>query len=221
MSWFSARSWFSAGSGHARYAWGQQYSGRLQGLRGAMVIARESRGRRCQAGQGPLAGVLLLMLALPLLAACGASGFRPLHGPTASGENLSEVLASVKIDPIPGRVGQKLRNQLIFETTGGNFANAPKYSLNIAIRENVTSTLVQRSGESLSQVYNLDASFELMDLKSKKTIVKGTSYGRAGFERFVSAYANVRARINAEDRAATTVASEIKNRVAAFLSTRG
>lgn len=166
------------------------------------------------------AGSLAMLLALPLLAGCGASGFRPLHGPAASGENLSELLSAVSIRPIPGRVGQQLRNKLIFETTGGNYANAPKYSLTIAIRERITSTLVQRSGESLGQVYNLTASFKLTDIKTKKLLMKGKSYGRAGFERYISAYANVRARIDAENRAATAVGKEINSRLAAFLAAK-
>ena len=165
-----------------------------------------------------LAGLIVLAAALPVLASCSSGGFRPLHGPTASGENLSEILTHVKIATIPGRVGQQLRNELIFQTTGGGESDAPDYLLSIAIRESAKSTLVRRSGESLGQVYSLDASFELIDMKTKRIKLKGKSYGRAGFERFVSAYANVRARIDAENRAAKTVAEEIKNRLAAYLA---
>ena len=41
---------------------------------------------------------------------------------------------------------------------------------------------------------------------------------RAAFERYQQIYSNVRARYDAENRAATTVAESIKIRVAAFLS---
>lgn len=166
------------------------------------------------------AALLLTGAMTAALGGCGSSGFRPLHGPTASGNELHESLAAVQIAGIPGRVGQRVRNELIFQTTGGNYANAPEYSLTVVIRESATSTLVQRSGESLGQVYNLDARFKLIDLKTKKTVLRGNSYGRAGFERYVSAYANVRARIDAENRAATTVAKEIKGRLAAYLAAR-
>ena len=179
----------------------------------------EPHGRAClPVSMKRFAGLLLLAVLLPALSACATGGFRPLHGPTASGGNLSEMLAHVEIGKIPGRVGQQLRNELIFQTTGGGEADEPFYRLSIVIRESVSSTLVQRSGESNSQVYNLDASFELKNLKTKKIAFKGRSYGRAGFERFVSAYANVRARIDAENRAAKTVAREIKSRLAAYLA---
>ena len=164
------------------------------------------------------AAMVLLFVLMPVLSACSSGGFRPLHGPTASGQDLVELLTHVKIGLIPGRVGQQIRNELIFQTTGGDGEDEPFYSLNIVIRESVSSTLVQRTGESLGQVYNLDASFELRDLRTKRLKLKGKSYGRAGFERFVSAYSNVRARIDAENRAAKTVAKEIKSRIAAFLA---
>jgi LPS-assembly lipoprotein len=38
------------------------------------------------------------------------------------------------------------------------------------------------------------------------------------FERFESVYSNVRARKEAEDRAATTVAEDLRSRLAAYLS---
>ena len=84
----------------------------------------------------------VVTLAVPMLAACGNSGFRPLYGSSAvGGGNVSEKLAQVSIGKIPGRVGQKIRNELIFDTTGGGHALPPEYRLDIAIRETVTSTL--------------------------------------------------------------------------------
>ena len=65
-------------------------------------------------------------IALALCAGAGAlagCGFQPLYGgTTASGAKLAEVMAAVDINPIPGRVGQRVRNELIFENTGGGGA---------------------------------------------------------------------------------------------------
>lgn len=159
---------------------------------------------------------LLLGLAL---SGCGSeAGFRPLYGTTASGVGLEEKLAQVKVAPIPSRVGQRIRNELIFQNTGGGTPPPPRYTLEIVITESVTSTLVQSTGESLSQIYNLNASFRLISIKDKQVVMQGTSQGRAGFERFTSIYSNVRAREDAENRAAKTVAEELKGRLAARLS---
>lgn len=159
---------------------------------------------------------LLLGLAL---SGCGSeAGFRPLYGTTASGIGLEEKLAQVKVAPIPSRVGQRIRNELIFQNTGGGTPPPPRYTLEIVITESVTSTLVQSTGESLSQIYNLNASFRLISIKDKQVVMQGTSQGRAGFERFTSIYSNVRAREDAENRAAKAVAEELKGRLAARLS---
>ena len=82
----------------------------------------------------------------------------------------------------------------------------------------MTSTLVQTNGEALSQVYNLNATFRLVVIKDKKVVLTGNSHARAGFERFTSIYSNVRAREDAENRAAKTLAEELKGRLAAHLS---
>ena len=46
-------------------------------------------------------------------------GFRPLHASNGYGSNVSEKMAAVDVAPIPGRVGQQIRNELIYQTTGG------------------------------------------------------------------------------------------------------
>lgn len=161
----------------------------------------------------------IAVITAPLLAACGNGGFRPLYGSAGvGGANVSEKLAQVSIAKIPGRVGQRIRNDLIFQTTGGGDALPPEYRLDIAIQQSVTSTLVRQDGDAASQVYNLSASFKLTRLSDNTVALQGTSYSKAGFNRFTSIYSNVRARRDAEDRAATTVSEDLKSRIAAYLA---
>ena len=107
---------------------------------------------------------------------------------------------------------------MIFQTTGGGAPVPSAYTLDIAIRESVTSTLIRVDGDARSQIYNLDASFKLIRNSDKAVILTGTSFGRAGFERNSSIFSNVRAREDAENRAASTVGQDLKSRLAAFLS---
>jgi LPS-assembly lipoprotein len=134
------------------------------------------------------------------------------------GTDLDRKMAAVEISPVPGRVGQRIRNELIFRDTGGGDPLPPAYRVDIVYRESLTSTLVRQDGEAVSQVYNLDAAFRLFDLKTKKQLLEGVSYGQAGFERFTSIFSNVRAREDAENRAAKVVALDIKTRISAFLA---
>src|SRR4026209_435894 len=74
-------------------------------------------------------GLSLLVAAAPALAACGNGGIRPLYGATPSGAGLQERMAQVDVATIPGRVGQRIRNDLIFLSTGGGHPLAPTHRL--------------------------------------------------------------------------------------------
>jgi len=163
-----------------------------------------------------LIAALFAGLAALALAGCG---FQPLYGgTTAGGAKLAEVMAAVEITPIPGRVGQKLRNELIFANTGGGYASPPRYRLNIVIKESVTDTLVQITGDATGQVYQLEASFELVDPSTRGVLFQGKAISRAAYNRLQEIFANVRARYDAENRAARTISESIKTQVAAFLA---
>jgi LPS-assembly lipoprotein len=166
------------------------------------------------------AGIGLVLCAAAALAGCGDSGFRPLYASVGSvaGETASERFKAVDFAPIPGRVGQRIRNDLIFEGTGGRDQAPPQYRFEVVLQENVTSTLVNSRGEVAGAVYSVQASFRLIDAEQKKVVFQGTSHARSPFERFESIYSNVRAREDAENRAARTIAEDLKTRLAAYLS---
>jgi LPS-assembly lipoprotein len=174
-------------------------------------LARASNGWRL-VSLGLALGVGLL------LTACGDSGFRPLYATMGGGKDVGEHLKQVEFAPIPGRVGQRIRNEMIFQTTGGGNALPPSYRLEVVLRENLTSTLVRATGEAEGAIYSVQASFRLIDHRQKQVVFEGTSHARAGFERFTSIYSNVRAREDAENRVARTIADDLKSRLAAYLS---
>jgi LPS-assembly lipoprotein len=179
----------------------------------------DSGQTRVPAGRGPVRPAFVLMLALAAaLAACADGGFRPLYAPSAVGADVSERMKEVDFAPIPGRVGQRVRNEMIFASTGGGNAVPPQYRFEVVLQENLTSTLVKITGEAANAVYSVQASFRLINTKDKKVVFQGTSHARASFERFESIYSNVRAREDAENRVARTIAEDLKTRLAAFLS---
>ncbi|MET0689000.1 MAG: hypothetical protein ABWY38_07375 [Methyloceanibacter sp.] len=150
------------------------------------------------------------------LAGCG---FQPLYGgSTVGGARLPELMKAVDVTPVPGRVGQKVRNELIFENTGGGYAASTKYRLDIIVRESVTDQLVQITGDATSQVFELQATFKLVNVANGQVMLQGNAMSRAPYNRFQEIFANVRARYDAENRAARTVAESIRTQLAAYLS---
>ncbi len=180
---------------------------------------RSSVGKRSAFGRSATRLVLAAVLVTPLLTACGNSGFRPLYGSAGIGAHADEKLAKVSVATIPGRVGQQIRNELIFHSTGGGGeAINPEMRLEVAIRESVTSTLVRTDGDSGGQVFSVEAKFQLVRISDKSVVLSGTSYGRASFERNQSIFSNVRAREDAENRAAKVVGEDLKARLSAYLA---
>jgi LPS-assembly lipoprotein len=161
-----------------------------------------------------LASGLLAAVAI-LSAGCG---WQPLYGPTASGADLKDVMRSVQISTVPGRVGQRVRNELVYLTTGGGESGAPQYRLDIAIRETVMNTLATSTGATEGQVYQLYTEFKLVSLKTDKVVMRGHSNARAAFDKVDSVFADLRARRDAENRAAKTIAEAIRTRLAGYLS---
>jgi len=163
--------------------------------------------------------LLAAVIVAPLLAACGNGGFRPLYGAAGIGAAADEKLAKVAVSTIPGRVGQQIRNDLIYQATGGGGeVQSPEMRLEVAIRESVTSTLVRIDGDSGGQVFNVEARFRLVRVADNSVVLSGTSYGRASFERNTSIFSNVRAREDAETRAARVISEDLKARLSAYLA---
>ena len=165
-----------------------------------------------------LLSVLGCGLATAALAGCGGSGFRPLYG-SLGGAGVEEKMAQIEIVPIPGSTGQRIRNELLFKARGGGNGLPPVYRLEVAIKESNTTTLVLRDGTSAANIYQIDAKFQLVRIKENKVMLQGQSASRATFERFANVFSNVRAADDAQDRAAKTIAVDLKSRIAAFLAT--
>lgn len=161
---------------------------------------------------------LLVTMGAAVMTAPFISACQPLYGTTQSGARLKDVMAGLQITEVPGRVGQRVRNELIFTSTGGGRAETYLYRLDIAVRESVTNTLVELTGDIQGQQFNLDAQFKLVRLADNQVMLQGKSTGRAAFDRYDPIFTNTRARIDAENRAARVVADGIRTRIAAFLS---
>jgi LPS-assembly lipoprotein len=149
----------------------------------------------------------------------GGCGFQPLYGPTASGAQLSDVMKTVDITTVPGRVGQRIRNELIFRTTGGGYeADKPLYRLDIALRESLQNTLISAQGDPEGAIYQVYSEYKLIRLADNKVVMQGHSNARAAYDKVESVFNDTRAKRDAEDRASRTIAEAIRVRIAAFLS---
>jgi LPS-assembly lipoprotein len=169
--------------------------------------------------RGTTAGALLLAA---LLSAC----FQPMYADRSviggTGPNLREAMRDVEIDKVEGRVGQQVRDDIIFELSGGlgNPTGAP-FRLNLKIATNSYNDIIDpQSGLPQTETVSFDVTYKLQDIANDKIVLNDKAIARVSIDRTQQRYARVRAVRDAENRAAKIVAEQIRARVASFFLLR-
>lgn len=163
-----------------------------------------------------------------VIAGLTAGCFQPLYAEkTLDGQpGLKEAMSAVDVAQIPApngsalsRIAVAVRNDLVFQTTGGDTPAPPKYRLKIAMSANQLSVVVDIQ-TNRPDVTNeqLNATYELIDIKTGKVVVRDQTFARVSYDipgeeqRFAAA----RALRDAENRAASIIAANIRSRLASF-----
>jgi LPS-assembly lipoprotein len=174
-----------------------------------------------------IAGKFPLRLTAVLLCAGLAGGcmFQPMYAQTplfGGGPSLNEALRDVDVASIDGRIGNELRNDLIYELTGGegNRTGAP-YRLTLVANVSSFNPIVdQRSGRPVSQMLSFDITYKLHDVVQDRIVLTEQALARVSIDATQQRFANARAVRDAENRAAKVAAEQIRSRLASFFLTR-
>lgn len=163
------------------------------------------------------------------LAGLTAGCFQPLYAerPTPSGgASLVGQLSSVDVSPIdtPGgsrlsRVSVGVRNELIYDLTGGNGGVSPTHRLDVKLAATQLQVIVDiNTARPDVNNYGIDATYTLTELATGKTVVKGQTFSRVSYnipgqeQRF----AGDRGLRDAENRAAKVIAENIRSRLSSY-----
>jgi LPS-assembly lipoprotein len=172
--------------------------------------------------------ILVRVAAVLALGALLAACFQPLYGNNAlpAGDSVRDKLASIDVANIPApngtpeaRLAVALRNALIYDFNNGAVPISPTHRLEVTLTSSITTVIVDvASGRPDTQVEAINATLTLTEIETKKVVLRTTTFGRASFDIPGSAqrFAQQRAWHNAEDRAVTLVAENIRNRLASF-----
>ncbi|MFS8039057.1 LPS assembly lipoprotein LptE [Xanthobacter sp. AM11] len=158
---------------------------------------------------------------------CALSGalagcFQPLYAENATvgGPALLDKLKDVEIIQIQGRLGNEVRNDLIFALTGGagNPKGAPLQMIVSVDSSTSTALLNSSSGLPENQIVRVTANWRIIRAgdEKKKTVAEGAASGTATIDTSDQRFANYSASIDAEKRAARIVADQIKAQLAAY-----
>ena len=162
-----------------------------------------------------------------MLALAGTLGgcFQPMYGQSTlfgAGAKPRDEMRQVEVREIQGRVGQEIRNDLIFELTGGqgNPVGAP-YKLAMTITSGSQTPLVDvTSGRATSETVVLDVTYRVLDVANDRVVLTEKALARISLDRSQQRYAAIRAVRDAQNRAAKLVAQQIRSRLASYFLTR-
>ncbi|CAA9345564.1 MAG: Uncharacterized protein CC_3750 [uncultured Microvirga sp.] len=165
--------------------------------------------------------VAALLTALPL-----AGCFRPLYGPTASGENLVDVLGAIQVEPLSVGTGLEyfahtLRSETIFQLDGSGQPRPKRYRLSLSVGQLLqTPTVDSSTGRADSATLTVNTAYALEPLGGGAPITNGVVVSYATYDRSVQRFANVRAARDAQERVARETAVQLRTRLASYLATR-
>ncbi|HEY6023196.1 MAG TPA: LPS assembly lipoprotein LptE [Pseudolabrys sp.] len=163
------------------------------------------------------------------LAGLTAGCFQPLYAerPTPVGSaGLTGQLSAVDVAPIDtpsgtriARVGVGVRNELIYDLTGGSGGTAPTHRLEVKLTATQLQVIVDiNTARPDIENYGIDATYTLTELATGKRVVTGQTFSRVAYnipgqqQRF----AGDRGLRDAENRAAKVIADNIRSRLASY-----
>ena len=136
----------------------------------------------------------------------------PVASSTVTGSIASE-LSTISVKPATTRVGQEVRNKLLFLLYGGQAEPAaPRYTLALvvsSISEASANIQVNTVNEPTAAIETVRATYQLTD-SSGTVVATGQRQFAASYDVPRQEFAAVRARIDAENRAAREVAELVR-----------
>jgi LPS-assembly lipoprotein len=174
----------------------------------------------------PAARLGVILALAGLLSGC----FEPLYGERSltGGPGLRQRMGSVEIDRIPvpngspqARIANELRNDLIFELTGGSGIDTPTHVLKINMTSNNQQVIVDiTTARADVQQFGVTATFTLVEKATTKAVMSGQTFASVSYDNPGQAqrFANARGQRDAENRAAKVIAEHIRARLASYFS---
>ena len=156
----------------------------------------------------------LLLVAALSLSACG---LRPLYAGGGNGP-VASTLRSVKVAPIPGRVGWLVYNDLQQRLHDDEGEAEARYRLEVELDDTITQLGIRGDRAATRERRTLRARYRLVDLESGLVVLDATAGSDAGIDVVSSEYATVAAEQSAAERLSEVLADQIVGRLGLFAS---
>ena len=176
-------------------------------------------------------GRLLRWVAVAAAAALTAGCFQPLYGEHAAGPgavapNVRDAFATVEIDQVSApngtpeaRIAVELRNNVIYELTGGAGSGTTSYRLGMRMKLSKAAMIVDiATGRTEAEIIGIDVYYTLTEVGTKKVVVNSQTFARVSSDvpGLQQRFAHQRAQRDAENRAAKVISEQIRSRLASY-----
>lgn len=163
---------------------------------------------------------LLVLLVVVALGPVGC-GFRPMYGKASTDQagGVSE-LAAIRIMAIEDRIGQQMRNALVQRITAGGEPAAAKYTLTVSLSKTVEGLGHQKDAKATIGRYTLSAGYSLAD-SDGRVIHQGNGRSVVSYNYLGPRYASIAGERDAEERAISEVADDVRRQLATYFAAAG
>ena len=171
--------------------------------------------------------IVARLAAVMALAALTAGCFQPMYAERSDGTpGLREKLMGVEVPPVDkpnasreARVQVEIRNALKFKLYGNATGMPPTHKLVLNFGAGRSSLILDpATALPSSENYGIDASYNLIDLATNKSVMHGSTFARVSYDipGQEQRFARIRGLRDAESRATKQIAENISQRLASF-----
>lgn len=151
-------------------------------------------------------------VALLGLLALGACGFEPIYADRPGAA--TRALREIRVDPIPDRAGQMLRDELRRRFNPLNESSTETYRLAVGLAEETLGTAI-RKDETVTRVnMSIIGSYVLRRADTGAEVAHGMVRSTNSYNVLASDFATLAAEEDARDRAVREIATAIQTRLA-------
>ena len=115
------------------------------------------------------------------------------------------------------RIAVELRNNVIYELTGGAGSGTTSYRLGMRMKLSKAAMIVDiATGRTEAEIIGIDVYYTLTEVGTKKVVVNSQTFARVSSDvpGLQQRFAHQRAQRDAENRAAKVIAEQIRSRLA-------
>ena len=158
----------------------------------------------------------ILAVALAGCLAAAGCGFRPVYGTRSADPGVDNELATIRVNALPNRDGQLIRNALLQRLTPDGEPERPRYQLQMRVSASEVTEAVQPDGTASRDEVIYRVAFDLINGDTK--VYTGNFTRMLSYDYLDQHYSNISARQDVQTRAADVIADQVQLELAAYFT---